>query len=89
MSLDTVLQIGKVLRQSKDNLKYFKYVEPCPRDSKGNYPLCISIPIKDDFSINWEACKLTPQNEYDKLYYLKFKTSESDGSVKYIYGDIY
>ncbi len=30
MSLDTVLKIGKALRSSKDNLKYFKYVAPCP-----------------------------------------------------------
>lgn len=28
MSLDTVLQIGKVLRSSENILKYFKYVEP-------------------------------------------------------------
>ena len=34
MSLDTVLQIGKVLRRSENSLKYFKYVEPCPKDIK-------------------------------------------------------
>jgi hypothetical protein len=89
MSLDTILKIGKAFRSSDDSLKNFKYVEPCPKDLKGNYPLCISIPVDEDFSVIWNECNITPQKEYDKLYYLKFKTSESDGFVKYIYGDIY
>lgn len=89
MSLDTVLKIGEALRQSGDSLKYFKYIEPCPTDNKGNYPLCITIPVKEDFSFDWNGIKITPENERDKLYYLKFKTSDSDGLVKYIFGDIY
>ncbi len=82
MSLDTVLQIGKVLRNSEDNLKYFKYVEPCPKDKDGNRPICITIPVNPDFSFNWEGVKITPENERGKLFYLKFKTSDSDGLVK-------
>lgn len=89
MSLDTVLQIGKVLRNSKDNLKYFKYVEPCPKDKDGNWPICITIPVNPDLSFDWEKVKITPENERDKLYFLKFKTSDSDGLVKYVFGDIY
>ncbi|MFZ1235400.1 MAG: hypothetical protein WAR39_00030 [Prevotella sp.] len=90
MSLDTVLQIGKAFRQSEDSLKYFKYIEPCPADNKGNYPLCITIPVNDDFSFNWNEIKITKQNKRDKLYYLKFKTSDSDTSApKYIFGDIF
>lgn len=89
MSLDTVLKIGEALRQSDDSLKYFKYIESCPTDNKGNYPLCITIPVKEDFSFDWNGIKITPENERDKLYYLKFKTSDSDGLVKYIFGDIY
>lgn len=89
MSLDTVLKIGEAFRQSDDSLKYFKYIESCPTDNKGNYPLCITIPVKEDFSFDWNGIKITPENERDKLYYLKFKTSDSDGLVKYIFGDIY
>lgn len=89
MSLDTVLKIGEALRKSDDNLKYFKYIEPLPIDNKGNHPLCISIPVKEDFSFDWNGIKITPENERDKLYYLRFKTSDSDGLVKYIFGDIY
>lgn len=89
MSLDTVLQIGKAFRNSENNLKYFKYVERCPQDKDGNWPICITIPVKSDFTFDWENVKLTPENQQEQLYYLKFKTSDSDGLVKYIFGDIY
>ena len=89
MSLDTVLKIGKALRNSENNLKDFKYVEACPKDKKDEWPLCITVPVNTDFTFNWDGVKITPENERDKLYYLKFKTSNSDGLVKYVFGDIY
>jgi len=89
MSLDTILQIGKVLRSSENSLKYFKYVEPCPKDKDGNWPICITIPVKEDFSFDFERMKITPENQRENLFYLKFKTSDSDGLVKYVFGDIY
>jgi hypothetical protein len=89
MSLDTVLQIGKVLRSSENSLKYFKYVKPCPKDEDGNWPICITIPVKEDFSFDWERIEITPEKDRERLYYLKFKTSDADGFVKYIFGDIY
>lgn len=89
MSLETVLQIGKVLRRSENSLKYFKYVEPCPKDKDGNWPICITIPVNEDFSFDWEGMKVTPENQRENLFYLKFKTSDSDGLVKYVFGDIY
>lgn len=89
MSLETVLQIGKVLRSSENRLKYFKYVEPCPKDKDGNWPICITIPVKEDFSFDWERMKITPENQRENLFFMKFKTSDSDGLVKYVFGDIY
>jgi hypothetical protein len=92
MSLDTVLKIGKALRNSENNLKYFKYVERCPQDSKTKeWPICITIPVKADFSFDWESVKLiTSEIEREELYYLKFKTSDNDSSAKkYLFGDIY
>lgn len=89
MSLETVLQIGKVLRNSENSLKYFKYVEPCPKDKDGNWPICITIPVKEDFSFDWEGMKITPENEREELYYLKYSTSDNDSSPKkYLFGDI-
>lgn len=89
MSLDTVLKIGNVLRSSENSLHHFKYVDACPIDKDGNYPFCISIPITDDFEIKWNDIKGVPENKRDKLYHLRFKTSNSDSLMKYIYGDVY
>lgn len=89
MSLETVLQIGKVLRSSENSLKYFKYVEPCPKDRDGNWPICITIPVNADFSFNWEGMEITPENQREKLYYLRYSTSDNDSSPKkYLFGDI-
>lgn len=89
MSLDTILQIGKVLRSSGNSLKYFKYVEPCPKDKDGNWPICITIPVKEDFSFDWEGMEITPENQREELYYLRYSTSDNDSSAKkYLFGDI-
>jgi len=89
MSLDTVLTIGKAFRKADDNLKHFKYVKPCP-SKKGEYiPVCLNIPVAEDYSIEWNKIGLVPENEKSKLYYLTYKSSDSDSLVKYIYGDIY
>jgi len=90
MSLETVLQIGKILHNADNNLKYFKYVKPCPKDNKtGEWPICISLPVNSDFTFNWKGMRITPENEREKLYYLKYTTSDSDSSPKkYLFGDI-
>ena len=89
MSLDTVLQIGKALRSAEDNLKYFKYVSPCPKDKEGNYPLCIRLPLDKNFNFLWSDVSVLPENEREGLYYLKFKSSDSDSSMRYLFGDIH
>ncbi|HKJ33537.1 MAG TPA: hypothetical protein VKA34_17000, partial [Balneolales bacterium] len=88
MSLDTVLQIGKTLRSSSGGLKHFKYIKS-PHDNKKDSILYLNIPVNNDFKFDWENVELVPENRVDKLFYLTFKTSDSDGLVKYIFGDIY
>lgn len=93
MSLNTVLKIGKALRKSESSLRYYKYLEACPvkKDKEGNeiYPICISIPVNKDFNFDWNEVAITPENERNDLYYLKFTTSDSDSSPKkFIFGDI-
>ena len=89
MSLDTVLKIGKVLRNSDNSLKHFKYVST-PTNKDEGYPLCIVIPIKKDYTFNFEEMNIVSENERDNLYYLRYKTSDSDSSpVKFVYGDIF
>lgn len=89
MSLETVLRIGNALRSSNDSLHHFKYVEACPVDKDGNYPFCIAVPVTESFVIDWNNLKSVPENKREKLYHLRFKTSNSDSLMKYIYGDIY
>ena len=89
MSLDTVLKIGRLLRNSSRRLDFFSYVAPCPKDAKGNYPLCLNIPVKENYDIDFDNISRVPEREQDKLYYLTYKTSDKDTSTKYIYGDIY
>ncbi len=89
MSLDTVLKIGRLLRNSSRRLDFFSYVAPCPKDAKGNYPLCLDIPINENYDIDFDKISKVSEQKRDKLYYLKYKTSDKDTSTKYIYGDIY
>lgn len=90
MSLDTVLKIGKALRESEEHLKHFKYVKPCPPDTDKEAILRLNIPVKEDFSFDWDnVSAITNENEIRNLYYLTFKTSDSDSSIKYLYGDIF
>ncbi|MFN3849580.1 MAG: hypothetical protein ACK4NY_09135 [Spirosomataceae bacterium] len=89
MSLETVLHIGKKLREAKDNLRYFKAVEICPKDKDGTYPICFNIPVKSDFTFDWDNMGLVPENKQSQLYYLKYKSSGNDSGMKYVFGDIY
>lgn len=93
MSLNTVLKIGKALRQTKNNFKYYKYLKPylIQKDKDGNsiYPICFTIPVKDDFTFDWNKISLTAENDKSDLYYLNFATSDSDSSPKkFGFGDI-
>lgn len=89
MSLDTVLEIGKALRSSEESLSHFKYVKSCPEDNDKESVLRLNIPVRSDISFNWDKVSIIPENRNEKLFYLTFKTSDSDGLVKYIFGDIY
>lgn len=90
MSLDTVLEIGKVLRASKQGLKkHFKYINSCPKDTDVDTVLRLNIPVNDDITFDFTNVSLVAENKVDDLLYLTFKTSSNDSSVKYMFGDIY
>lgn len=89
MSLDTVLKIGNILRNSEKKMNFSNAVASCPKDKKGQYPFCLSIPVDKDYNINFDDVSIVPENQRNNLYYLKYKTSDNDTSCKYIYGDIY
>ena len=89
--LETVLKIGKAFRESPTGLKHHRYVKPCPQDTNKRKILRLSLPVNEDFSFDFNGIKeITDENIIrDKLFYPTFKTSDADGLVKYIFGDIY
>lgn len=89
MSLDTVLKIGNILRNSKDKMSFSNAVAACPKDNKGGWPFCLCLPVDKNFNINFDKASIVPENQRNSLFYLKYKTSGNDTSCKYMYGDIY
>ena len=89
MSLDTVLKIGNILRNSKEKMSFSNAVTSCPKDNKGCWPFCLCLPVDKDFNIIFDKALEVPENRRNSLYYLMYKTSTSDTVCRYIYGDIY
>lgn len=93
--LDTVLQIGRAFRKSKDGMKYHRYIKkPYPderKNKKGEVKmLYLSLPVRKDFTFDFDGIKeISDENLIEDLYYLKFKTSDSDRYTTFFYGDIY
>ena len=89
MSLDTVLKIGNILRNSKEKMSFSNAIVSCPKDKDGCWPFCLSLPVDKDFNIIFDKVSEVPENRRNSLYYLMYKTSTSDTVCRYIYGDIY
>ena len=89
MSLDTVLKIGNILRNSKEKMSFSNAIVSCPKDNKGCWPFCLSLPVDKDFNIIFDKASIVPENKKNSLYCLKYSTSDRDSTCRYIYGDIY
>lgn len=88
MSLDTVLKIGNILRNSKEKTSFPNAVVSCPKDN-GDWPFCLSLPVDKNFNIIFDKVSIVPENKRNSLYYLMYKTSNSDTACRYIYGDVF
>ena len=89
MSLDTVLKIGNILRNSKEKMSFSNAVASCPKDKQGCRPFCLCLPVDKNFNIIFDRASIIPENKRNSLFYLTYKTSNSDSVCRYIYGDIY
>lgn len=89
--LDTLLHIGKTLRESENGLKHHRYIIPAPERNEKINIVYVVLPVKDDFSFDFENLQ-SSNDEYlmknNRLFYLRYKTSDNDSSVKYLWGDI-
>lgn len=87
--LETLLQIGKSLRQSK-RLRHHRYIKRAPLSDKKTTVVYYSLPVRDDFS--FDLNNITPITDEDfiryQLFYLAYKSSDADSLMKYIWGDI-
>lgn len=84
MSLDTVLKIGNILRNSKEKMSFSKNIVSCPKDEKGCWPFCLCLPVDKDFNIIFDKASIVPENKRNSLFYLKYITSNNDKSFKSI-----
>ncbi len=87
--LDTLLHIGKTLR-SAGLMKHHRFIKPAPLEDKKIKVTYLQLPVRADFSFDFDG--ITPITDEDlirhKLYYLKYKTTEADNQIRYIFGDI-
>lgn len=88
MSLDTVLKIGRTFKNAENNYQYLSYLYN-PKDTYRRI-FRVRLPLNEDFSFDWDNLSiLTNEKLLDRLYELRFKTSGSDSTIKYLYGDIF
>lgn len=89
--LDTVLEIGRVLRASPDGLKHHRYIKAAPTpDEKRNPVRFWTVPVDEEGSFDFlQISSLDDENKKKRLLYLNYKESDADSSKKYLFGDIY
>jgi hypothetical protein len=93
--LDTLLQIGKTLRES-GRLRHHRYIKSAPKvekTKKGSIKtdvVYLSLPVREDFTFDFDNLDKDFHNEniIPDFYYLSYKSSDADTLVKYIWGDI-
>ena len=96
--LDTILQIGKKLRESSKGLRHHRYIKSAPKVEKtktGSIKtdvVYLVLPVREDFSFDFDSDSLKVdfhnENVIPNFYYLAYKSSDADTLVKYIWGDI-
>ena len=89
MSLETIIQIGKILRQSKNPMRHFRFVHDVPEETEDKHVICVTIPVDAQNHICFNQARLSTEIERENFCYLNYKTSNQDRSPsKYIFGDI-
>ena len=87
--LDTLLQIGKTLRDA-GRMRHHRYIKPAPLSEQKSPVVYLSLPVNGDYEFDFDSTsEITDENvQRNKLFYLTFKSGEADSLVKYIFGDI-
>ncbi|HKQ06423.1 MAG TPA: hypothetical protein VJ464_14910 [Blastocatellia bacterium] len=87
--LETLLQIGKTLRQS-NRLRHHRYIKRAPLSDKKMSVGYFSLPVREDFRFELDNISTIMDEDFIKhqLFYLAYKSSDADSLMKYIWGDI-
>ena len=95
--LSTLLEIGKIFRESNDGLKHHRYVkrgpqhDSNPKNAKaiGNSTRFFRVPVSADGNFDFaQREEFNDEHLIEKLFYLNYKTSDAESTKKYIFGDI-
>ncbi len=103
MSLDTVLKIGRIYRQSKQGLEQHRYIKSIWKDAetfkknKDRKGVAIetifyNLPVinkGEEVVFDFDDLSIiTDEDKKKSLRYLNFKTSDKDSEKKYLFGDL-
>lgn len=104
MSIDTVLNIGKKIKESSNGWRYHRFIKSIDdeiniykrnKDANGKsietilYQLPVIGNIETGYDFDFENMEeLTDESKIKSLLYLNFKTSDKDKEKKYLFGDI-
>ncbi|MDQ3711665.1 MAG: hypothetical protein M3388_05550 [Acidobacteriota bacterium] len=87
--LDTLLEIGKTLRES-GRLRHHRYIKRAPQNDKKTPAVYFSLPVREDFSFDFESISKIDDEDFirHELFYLTYKSSDADSLMKYLWGDV-
>ncbi len=87
--LDTLLEIGKILRASGD-LKHHRYLKPAPTEVNKQPVRFFPVPVEPNGSFDFSRKEdLKDENRIAQCFYLNYKAGEADSSKNYVFGDIF
>lgn len=89
MSLQTVIQLGNIIRKSDKALAYHRYVRKAPQGDKKRVFKYFQLDVNEKMEIDFGSLKAIDDEDFtkEKLFYLAYRTGEADTYVKYIFGD--
>ncbi|MDR3708829.1 MAG: hypothetical protein P4L33_11035 [Capsulimonadaceae bacterium] len=88
--LDTVIELGKTLRLSRNGLKHHRYIKQAPMRDDNNPVDFWTVPVAHEGSFDFGGRELlTSEYQQAQLYYLNYKQGDADSTKRYLFGDIY
>lgn len=86
--LDTLLEIGKTLRES-GRLRHHRYIKRAPQNDKKTPVVYFSLLVREDFSFDLDNISKIEDEDFirHELFYLTYKSSDADSLMKYLWGD--